>query len=111
MKKLFLVITALLCAANVWCARVEIGSLYYILDETNKTASVTEPLGKDAKEYYIGEVSIPSSITYNSETYTVTSVGNYAFEGAVNLTSIEIPTTIKRFYNVNVFKGCDKLLK
>lgn len=111
MKKLFLVITALLCAANVWCARVEIGSLYYILDETNKTASVTEPLGKDAKEYYIGEVSIPSSITYNSETYTVTSVGSYAFEGAVNLTSIEIPTTIKRFYNVNVFKGCDKLVK
>lgn len=111
MKKLFLVITALLCAANVWCARVEIGSLYYILDETNKTASVTRPLGKDAKEYYIGEVSIPSSITYKSETYTVTSVGNYAFDGAVNLTSIEIPTTIKRFYNVNVFKGCDKLVK
>ena len=111
MKKLFLVITALLCAANVWCARVEIGSLYYILDETNKTASVTRPLGKDAKEYYIGEVSIPSSITYNSVTYTVTSVGNYAFEGAVNLTSIEIPNTITDFSNVNVFDGCANLAK
>ncbi len=112
MKKLFLVIATLLCAANVWSAyRVEVGSLFYILDETNKTASVTKPYGKDIKEYYAGEVSIPSSITYDSETYTVTSVGNYAFEGAVNLTSIEIPTTIKRFYDINVFKGCDKLVK
>ena len=108
MKKLFLVITALLCAANVWCAsKVWIGNIYYTLDETNKTASVSHPYA--VKERYAGEISIPSSFIYNSETYTVTCVDN-AFVGAVYLTSIDIPSTITTFL-ANPFDGCDALVK
>ena len=108
MKKLFLVIAALWGVANVWCAsKVWIGNIYYTLDETNKTASVSHPYA--VKERYAGEISIPSSFIYNSETYTVTCVDN-AFVGAVYLTSIDIPSTITTFL-ANPFDGCDALVK
>ena len=41
-----------------------------------------------------GEYGIPETITYNGVTYTVTSIGNGAFENNTNLTDVTIPSTI-----------------
>jgi len=52
-----------------------------------------------------GEVSIPSEITYQNQTYTVIGTSYHAFNSLQELTKINIPSTIKDFdsklYNIN----------
>ena len=48
---------------------------------------------------YLGsatEVEVPSSVTYKGTTYTVTNIGQFAFDGDSTITSISIPTTITK---------------
>ena len=44
---------------------------------------------------YSGSVTIPSEVTYNDVTYTVTAIGSAAFYEDVELTSVSLPSTIK----------------
>ena len=44
--------------------------------------------------YYSGSVIIPESVTYNGTTYTVTSIGGYAFSACTGLTSNTIPNSV-----------------
>ena len=63
----------------------------------DKTVEVTFK-GNNAYEYaneYSGEVVIPSAIVYNGETYTVVSIGRYAFQECDQLTSVTIPSTVE----------------
>ena len=68
---------------------VEINGIYYNLNECEKTAQVTE--GPDEHR---GAVSIPETVSYNGKTYTVTSIGNEAFWGCSELTSVNIPGSV-----------------
>ena len=43
---------------------------------------------------YSGSVSIPSEVTYNGKTYSVTSISDRAFYGCYGLTSIIIPNSV-----------------
>ena len=69
------------------------GIYYNITSATDLTVEVT--FGGDySSNYgneYIGVVTIPSTVTYRSKTYRVTSIGDYAFEYCSSLTSINIP--------------------
>src|SRR5574344_2884049 len=38
--------------------------------------------------YVSGDVVIPSSVTNNGTTYSVTSIGDYAFQDCISLTSV-----------------------
>ena len=67
---------------------VQIGDLYYNLDATNKTAEVARNSSAS------GSILIPASVGYNSVTYSVTSIGNDAFESCSGLTSITIPNSV-----------------
>ena len=67
--------------------------IWYNFDSSDKTVSVTYK-GKTPYTYddeYIGNVVIPSKVTYDGEEYSVTSIGNNAFYGCSSLTSITIP--------------------
>ena len=68
---------------------IEISGLYYNLDMEAKTAEVT--FGPNC---YEGDVVIPSSVTYNDETYSVTGIGHSAFASCFDLTSISIPSSL-----------------
>lgn len=71
----------------------EVNGIYYKIDGTE--ASVTHK-GNSSNEYdeYSGQVIIPSSVTYNGVTYSVTSIGYTAFENCRRLTGVTIPNSI-----------------
>ncbi|MBR1803683.1 MAG: leucine-rich repeat protein, partial [Muribaculaceae bacterium] len=75
---------------------VVVGGLPYTLDKEHGTASVVR-----GECGYIfptsqlsGAISIPSSITYEGTTYTVTSVNRQAFRNNTAITSVTIPETV-----------------
>ena len=62
----------------------KVAGIYYNLNPTDKTASVT---GNDNNSYS-GDVVIPENIAYDGTTYSVTSIGYYAFSDCSGLTSV-----------------------
>ena len=76
---------------------VVIDGIYYNLNNENHTAEVTfKPvkfdsgyIGYDAG-YYSGNLTIPASVTYNSTTYSVTSIGECAFAES-SIGSVQLP--------------------
>ena len=67
---------------------VEIGGIYYNLSGGNASVA-PNPNGK-----YSGSIIIPESVTYGDATYSVTSIGDRAFEDCSGLTSITIPNGV-----------------
>ncbi len=57
---------------------------------------------------YSGNVVIPKSVTYNGNTYSVTSIGRYAFDNCSDMTSIIIPGSITTI-EYCAFSGCSGL--
>ena len=75
---------------------VKINGICYNLDNVNLTAEVTFE-GWDYESIhnsYSGSVIIPTTINHNSNTYTVKSVGDLAFNNSIGLTSVTIPSSV-----------------
>ena len=87
----------LLCCLTATAHDFEVDGIYYtITDATNKTVAVTYKgysYGAYSDEYS-DSVVIPESVTYNSSTYSVTSIGNYAFYDCTSLTSVVIGNSV-----------------
>ena len=98
----------LLCTIVATAHDFEVGGIYYnIADATNKAVAVTYK-GSSYYEYsneYTGNIVIPESVAYNGTTYSVTSIGGYAFYGCTGLTSIEIPNSVTSIGDY-AFSGC-----
>ena len=85
---------------------VEIDGLYYDLDTTTETAKVS----RNGSGTYYGrnEILIPSSVNYNGVKYKVAGIGAWAFDNAVNLTSITIPESVT-YIEESAFYNCSSL--
>ena len=68
----------------------EIDGIYYNLDNRKSIATVTRGENK-----YVGNIVIPSYVSYNGTVYTVTSIGNSAFADCTWLGSVTLPSTIE----------------
>ena len=103
MKKLNLLFTALLlmcCVGTAKAVEVTIDGIKYDVITDTKQATVIN-YWEDG--YYSGDIVIPSEITYNNVTCSVTSIGEKAFYYSSGLTSITIPNSVtsigeKAFY-------------
>ena len=89
-KKLLITVAVLLCSVTANAYDFEVDGIYYnILSASDLTVEVTSGDNK-----YIGEVIIPSTVTYKSRTLSVISIGNRAFEYCYDLTSVTIPNSV-----------------
>lgn len=59
------------------------------------------------KSGFSGEAHIVSGVTYKGNSYEVLSIGDSAFFNCIDLTSITIPTSVKRIGR-RAFYGCSK---
>ena len=57
---------------------------------------------------YTGPVTIPERVTYDGATYSVTSIGEFAFSGCTGLTSVTIPSSVTEI-GEEAFRGCTGL--
>ena len=87
-------IAALLCSLTASAHDFEVNGIYYnITSSTDLTVEVTYK-GELYVNTYSGVVTVPSIVTYNSTTYSVTSIGVSAFSNCYGLTSITIPESV-----------------
>ena len=84
---------------------VIINNLAYELDEQNKTAEVVLDISTYLKKT---EFDIPKSVSYQSLTYDVTSIGSWAFGGLPYLESVTIPNSVVEIKD-HAFKSCHSL--
>lgn len=89
---------------TAWAYSFEVDGIYYNKNGNNATVTYRD----NNYNSYSGEVTIPSTVTYDGTTYTVTSVGNSAFQNCASLTAISLPETVTAIGNY-AFSGCASL--
>ena len=90
-KSIIALLMAVMMSVNV-LADIDftVGSICY-RTTSSTTVKVISPLD-DSK--YSGNITIPSTVTYSSNTYTVTEIGYDAFSGCTDLTGVTIPSSV-----------------
>ena len=111
LKSLLFSAVGLLCSTSMSAHDFEVDGIYYnIMSPEDKTVEVTfSGDSYDAVENeYSGFVTIPETVTYNDNIYSVNSIGSFAFAGCSALTSVEIPNSVTCFRSL-AFEGCSGL--
>lgn len=89
-KTLILLFFALMGVTSLFAYDFEANGIYYnITDMSGKTVSVTS-----GDNNYSGNVNIPASVSYDGNTFAVTSIGERAFYACSDLTSVTIPESV-----------------
>ena len=70
------------------------GDLTFQRIDGNMADEVEITFNSDDTKKYVGDIAIPSTVTYGDKTYTVIRIGNSAFSGCRELTSVTIPETV-----------------
>ncbi len=110
-KKIFTLLLAIVASVGtLFASNTQVDGIWYNFDSSTQTAEVTYR-GSNYASYsneYSGSVTIPSSVTYNNKTYSVTSIGDYAFLYCTGLTSVTIPNSVTSIGD-EAFYGCSGL--
>ena len=103
-NKLCIVIAIISLSLSAFAYDFKVDGIYYnITNKETKEVSVTHGTDKYSKD-----VTIPTSVNYNGDEYSVTTIGNSAFNYCSGLTSIEIPNSVTTI-GEKAFWGCSKL--
>lgn len=107
MKKQLLLLMLMLIASSASAVEVEIAGIWY--DVMTKVKEATVIKYKNGI-MYSGDIVIPETVEYEGGVYSVTSIGNYAFEWCSGLTSVTIPNSVTSIGN-GAFQFCSGLKK
>ena len=112
-QKLFMRLAAaaavlLLSAATATAHDFEVDGIYYNIKSDGTSVSVT--FEGSSYNYYSGAVTIPASVTYSGKTYSVTEIGEHAFDGCSGLTSVSIGNSVTTIGEY-AFRECSGLKK
>ena len=107
MKKIIITFFAMSIALIAKAEGVQVGELFYNLNELEKTAEITSS-GWNANYVGISSVIVPDNINYNGDIYDVTSIGVGAFRNCTSLTSITIGNHVSNIGNW-AFERCTSL--
>ena len=94
---------ACMASLNAMAYDAYIGGIYYDFSGTNATVTYRRYITA-----YSGVVTIPESVTSGGVTYTVTGIGDNAFDGCTDLTSIQIPNSVTAI-GMRAFSSCSGL--
>ena len=112
MRKLFFLLVAIFATTCLWAYDFQSGDLYYNITNDTVLPYTVEVTYKAqwSSSNYSGLITavIPETITYNGTTYSVTSIGDYAFYLCESLTSITIPNSVTSIGN-DAFYNCSSL--
>ena len=98
-------LVVLLTSLSTYAYDFQSGDLYY-----NITGKNTVEVTSQKRYYYSGlaTATIPETVTHNGTTYSVTSIGGWAFSDCSSLTSITLPNSVTSI-GVSAFDGCSSL--
>lgn len=108
MKKFLLTIILSLFISTIFAYDIQIDGIFYNLNNSNKTATVTNAGNMSGYEQL--EIIIPEKIIHLNIEYIVNTIGERAFAGCFTFTSIKIPYTISKI-EISAFRNCGHLEK
>jgi len=94
MKKAIFLLAALCITLSSWAYDFTSGGFYYNITSSTSPYTVAVTYATTSYNSYAGNITIPSSVTYNSKTYSISSIGSNAFSECSGLTSISIPSSV-----------------
>ena len=92
--KLTLLLLAFLLPPTAVAHDFEVNGIYYNINGNNVEVTYRGTSYSEYYNRYVGSVTIPSTVTYNETTYSVTAIGDHAFYGCTRLTNITIPNSV-----------------
>lgn len=106
MKKILTLLLAIMATTCLWAYGFNLGDLTYSITSSSEpyTAEVS------AANSYAASIIIPETVTYDGITYSVTSIGKYAFQSCHDLISVTIPKSITSIKYL-AFDWCTSLSK
>ena len=100
-----LALSLFMAAQIVNAEKITFGSLAYDLNSANATASVC---GSASSAVSVGDVVVPTVVTYGGKDYAVTSVSGQAFYKCATITSISLPESVTSIGD-HAFRECTAL--
>ena len=100
-RHILAIVLLTLIAMPAW-ANICVDGIYYEIK--GNEAHVTWKA--QGEHVYTGDITIPSHITYQGKTYTVTAISKWAFSDCDHLTSVTIPNTVTSI-GEGAFAWCD----
>lgn len=103
-QKIWMTIAMLWISISASAYDFEVDGFYYDVTDTssNKVAVTYKTTSYNS---YTGVVNIPSTVSYNGTTYTITRIGDSAFRNCTDLISVTIPNSVTSIGN-SAFLNC-----
>ena len=98
----------ILIGARVLAYNAKIDGVYYNFYGTQAIVTYQHTSEAYWSNDYTGNIVIPESVNYHGKTYSVTTIGSYAFYGCSGLTTVTIGNSVE-YIGDNAFEDCTGL--